>query len=423
MPAHKHPASDDVDLQRNNQNDAVEQQPPQESDDDNNDDDGSSSASDDEEDEFVYVKLADIRDDVQCPICLGIIRKTRKVMECLHRFCRECIDKSMRLGNNECPACRAHCASRRSLRDDPNFDALIAFLYPDIDGYEAAEAAFSTDEKARNKQIQASSEETSRRQLEALGKKKAAAKATENAYVRRSQSTTRNLRRRKRRRSIELQDSENEVDADNGNEGKDSSSTDEAEPATEVKLIRYKRSGGANVGRGDNKPEGSRKPVGGPVAPENLAWGGGGMRSHTRHGGGQGGAGKSAKNSQQSKLIHHLQNLPKNDDELDINLALVSLNKQCAPNLQSLLHVCCKPTMTTTNIRQYVASKNGLQADEIELLVVKDIIPISLSSVTAAELVARELQLLEGHRFMSDVAKNSSQINLTIAYRKKSFGA
>lgn len=33
-------------------------------------------------------------------LCLlvGIIRKTRTVMECLHRFCRECIDKSMRLG-------------------------------------------------------------------------------------------------------------------------------------------------------------------------------------------------------------------------------------------------------------------------------------------------------------------------------------
>lgn len=38
--------------------------------------------------------------------------------------------------NNECPACRTHCASRRSLRDDPNYDALIASLYPDIDKYE-----------------------------------------------------------------------------------------------------------------------------------------------------------------------------------------------------------------------------------------------------------------------------------------------
>jgi hypothetical protein len=38
--------------------------------------------------------------------------------------------------NNECPACRTHCKSRRSLRDDPNFDALILALYPDIDKYE-----------------------------------------------------------------------------------------------------------------------------------------------------------------------------------------------------------------------------------------------------------------------------------------------
>ena len=38
--------------------------------------------------------------------------------------------------NNECPACRTHCASRRSLRDDPNYDALILALYPDIDKYE-----------------------------------------------------------------------------------------------------------------------------------------------------------------------------------------------------------------------------------------------------------------------------------------------
>ncbi|MED6185249.1 hypothetical protein PIB30_055243, partial [Stylosanthes scabra] len=43
---------------------------------------------------YVYVELLEIRKDVQCPICLGIIKKTRTVMECLHRFCRECIDKS-----------------------------------------------------------------------------------------------------------------------------------------------------------------------------------------------------------------------------------------------------------------------------------------------------------------------------------------
>ncbi|KAK4485247.1 hypothetical protein RD792_007877 [Penstemon davidsonii] len=49
---------------------------------------------------------------------------------------KECVDKSMRMGNNECHVFRTHCASCRSLRDDPNYDSLIAILYPDIDKYE-----------------------------------------------------------------------------------------------------------------------------------------------------------------------------------------------------------------------------------------------------------------------------------------------
>ncbi|KAK9056293.1 hypothetical protein SSX86_027383 [Deinandra increscens subsp. villosa] len=438
---------DDVELRRTNQNvsdesDEEEDEEQEEQAEESDDDDGSPSSSCSDIDEFVYVNLAEVRKDVQCPICLGIIRKTRKVMECLHRFCRECIDKSMRLGNNECPACRAHCASRRSLRDDPNFDALIALLYPDIDKYEAEELAFSDDEKARNKKIQASIAQTSRRQLEALGKKRANA-----AYIRRSQSNTRNLRGRKRQRSTEPQDSDNEVDADNDNGTKYSSSTEEAEPSAEVKPIRYKRwsggpsslpsSSGANGGCDDRKPEGSRKTVGGSVglvgSPEILAWGRGGMRSHTRYGG-QSSTGKSARNNQQSKLIHHLQKLPQNDDELDINLKLVSLDEQDAPNLQNL-YICCKPTTLTTNICQYVATENGLRADEIELLIVKgdrydDTVPLTFPSVSADEQskpvvinpLADELQLLEGRQIMSNVAKMSSQNNLTIVYRKKSLG-
>lgn len=100
-------------------------------------------------------------------------------MECLHWFCQECIEKSMRMGygfqivriismlhvasfsweshrcwslwsfvmslyinwnyycrNKECPACRKHCPSRHSLRDNPKFDALIPALFKDIDSYD-----------------------------------------------------------------------------------------------------------------------------------------------------------------------------------------------------------------------------------------------------------------------------------------------
>lgn len=39
--------------------------------------------------------------------------------------------------NKECPTCRKKLVSRRSLRPDPNFDALIAKIYPSRDEYEA----------------------------------------------------------------------------------------------------------------------------------------------------------------------------------------------------------------------------------------------------------------------------------------------
>ncbi|KAM7276250.1 hypothetical protein ACFE04_018116 [Oxalis oulophora] len=78
---------------------------------------------------FVFVKIEEIWEHIQCPICLGRIRKTRTGMECLHRFCGECIDKAIRLG-------------RRSLRDDPNYDAIILALSEGIDKYEAETLAF-----------------------------------------------------------------------------------------------------------------------------------------------------------------------------------------------------------------------------------------------------------------------------------------
>ncbi|WOG85141.1 hypothetical protein DCAR_0104328 [Daucus carota subsp. sativus] len=129
-----------------------------------------------DEEEYIIVHLPDIRKDVQCPICLGIIRKTRTIMDCLHRFCKKCIDKSFRLGNHECPSCRRHCASRRSLRDDPKYDELISALYPDIEKYEEEETAFHEEERIRNEQLQTSIAQTTHRQSEARGKKRSRGK-------------------------------------------------------------------------------------------------------------------------------------------------------------------------------------------------------------------------------------------------------
>jgi len=65
----------------------------------------------------------------QCPICLGYMKKTFIVMECLHRFCGECIQKCLRVGKKECPSCRVHIPSRRSLRPDLSFDDVIGKVY------------------------------------------------------------------------------------------------------------------------------------------------------------------------------------------------------------------------------------------------------------------------------------------------------
>ncbi|XP_028112287.1 putative E3 ubiquitin-protein ligase RING1a [Camellia sinensis] len=129
----------------------------EEQDSEDEDSDGSRSSDDPANlPEWLLVKLPALRTYVQCPICLGIIKKTRTVTECLHRYCRECIDKWMRMGNKECPACRTHCASQHSLRDDPRFDALIHFLYDDIEKYEEKELAFHEEEKTRDKQASTS---------------------------------------------------------------------------------------------------------------------------------------------------------------------------------------------------------------------------------------------------------------------------
>ena len=77
------------------------------------------------ESDKVTCAVRSINSELTCPVCLGILRKTMIVMECLHRFCSECIQKCLRVGKNECPSCRIHVPSRRSLRADTNFDALI----------------------------------------------------------------------------------------------------------------------------------------------------------------------------------------------------------------------------------------------------------------------------------------------------------
>lgn len=181
-------------------------------------------------------------------------------------------------------------------------------------------------------QIQASIAQTFRRQSEALGRKRTTAKATAAAFVRRSQGNYRNTHlrgRRNYRNAAENQGSDDNEDG-NGNDGsKDSSSTDEH---TETRPKRCKRWGGARYsqpsasagadGGDENDSEANRETLGATMglvgSSERLAWGKGGMRSHTRYGSTSGGNVKNARNNRLSKLMDYLRNSEENDDEVNL---------------------------------------------------------------------------------------------------------
>ncbi|TVU46432.1 hypothetical protein EJB05_05969 [Eragrostis curvula] len=357
--------------------------------------------------EFVPVKLTDIRKEVQCPICLGIIRKTRTVMECLHRFCRECIDKSMRLGNNECPACRTHCASRRSLRDDPNYDALISALYPDIDKYEEEELAFNEEENDRNKQIQASIAEAFRKQSEVIGKK-STAKATAAAFVRRSrrnmrangQTTYFRGRGRAGSDDASLACSDDEDDGNGENCGKELSSAGESSPEKKQKRLPKwptPRSSPARAACNEEIASDDKDDVG--IVRENFstsplrAWGKNGTRSQSRHGNSGGSSGRMVKGGRMIKLVECLRNSDDNDSERDVHFSLLPLDGQTIPNLDKS-YLCCGPTLSIKQLCQFVASQISRNDEEVEMYALKpsysDIVSSNKSSLGKARLAREE---------------------------------
>ncbi|CEG41141.1 zinc finger domain containing protein [Plasmopara halstedii] len=85
------------------------------------------------------LSIRQLNADLTCPICLGIIKMAMVVMECLHRFCSDCISTAIRQSKRECPSCRIHIPSKRSLRPDTNFDALICKIYPNLAEFERNE--------------------------------------------------------------------------------------------------------------------------------------------------------------------------------------------------------------------------------------------------------------------------------------------
>ncbi|XP_047312911.1 putative E3 ubiquitin-protein ligase RING1a [Impatiens glandulifera] len=386
------------------------------------DSDGNRSSDDDltRLSEWIPADLLALRSYVQCPICLGIIKKTRTVMECLHRFCRECIDKSMRMGNNECPACRTHCASRRSLRDDPRFDAMIAVLYHDIKKYEEEELAFHDEEKTRNKQIQESIAQTFQRQAEALAAKRNKPGKDVTTIAPRLQHNYRHSysRRRRNRHGTEHEGSDENEEENNHDGNKNSSSADER--GRETKRRRCKRRIGAqplnsDSGCIDNDMEVGRESKGVSSPPflssEILGcWGAAGARS------------RSIRTSRLTKLKGYLENSKQNGDKLNVHIILISLDTKQMPCLKQP-YLYCPPSFLVEHLNDYVARDTKLQAEDVEILLVKKSISkedsldlsMSIENISATsellDLCEVGLQPLQGKETIGELRiKTSSDI-------------
>lgn len=56
--------------------------------------------------------------------------RTYTVMECLHRFCFDCVSKYLRIGRKDCPRCGVKLPSTRFMRPDAGIDLVLSFVCP-----------------------------------------------------------------------------------------------------------------------------------------------------------------------------------------------------------------------------------------------------------------------------------------------------
>ena len=108
--------------------------------------------------EIGVVQINALNAELRCPICLNLLRQP-VATECMHRFCAGCIEKCLRVGKKECPTCRKPVATRRNLRTDHNFMAIITKLYPDLEDFEQEEDALIDNVASRARMVAITAEQ------------------------------------------------------------------------------------------------------------------------------------------------------------------------------------------------------------------------------------------------------------------------
>ncbi|KAF7800753.1 putative E3 ubiquitin-protein ligase RING1a [Senna tora] len=270
----------------------------------------------------------------------------------------------------------------------------------------ALELEFREEEKTRNKQIQASIAKVVQRQSEALVKRRNK-DTPPGAFVTRSQRNHRNVHPRRQNHAIDLPGSEDNEEENENNE---------------KKITLPLMSGSWDFFKTADKTS-------------KAYLGRGGFRSHTRHGSGSGSNSKNSRSSRLSKFVDYLRSLDENNDELDVHLMLVSLDKENTPNLQQP-HLCCRPTLSIKHLCEYVARQTPLPAEEVEILAVKGWCSTNVSEMSTDEnsfLLYDELttlmvdpskdevEILQVHETVAGLKSKciSKREHLILAYRRK----
>jgi E3 ubiquitin-protein ligase RNF1/2 len=87
---------------------------------------------DDSVDNKTFEKVKGI---LTCPICLELYKDPVFVRECMHRFCRFCIEKIIRGPNKTCPSCRKPIPTKRELRTDQNSVLIMRSVFKNLPEY------------------------------------------------------------------------------------------------------------------------------------------------------------------------------------------------------------------------------------------------------------------------------------------------
>ncbi|KAI9013291.1 hypothetical protein BC832DRAFT_288864 [Gaertneriomyces semiglobifer] len=77
----------------------------------------------------ITIEWKALKEEFTCPVCRGLLDRTMITVECMHRFCFNCIRDALFKGNKQCPTCRRECPAMRNLRHDERFDQMIQVLF------------------------------------------------------------------------------------------------------------------------------------------------------------------------------------------------------------------------------------------------------------------------------------------------------